>query len=79
MDFALGSHPLFEVAKVTKNIAIRPYLLNATARMLGFLVAHVSGSRMVAPECVAFLQKEQLGRLRSLVLSVKKGHLSLDL
>jgi poly-beta-1,6-N-acetyl-D-glucosamine synthase len=79
MDFALGSHPLFEVAKVTKNIAIRPYLLNATARMLGFLVAHFSGSRMVAPECVAFLQKEQLGRLRSLVLSVKKGHLSLDL
>jgi poly-beta-1,6-N-acetyl-D-glucosamine synthase len=79
MDFALGSHPLFEVAKAARNIAIRPYLLNATVRMLGFLVAHISGKRMVSSECVAFLQKEQIGRLRSFILSVRKGRLSLDL
>jgi len=68
MDFALGSHPLFEVAKVAKMSATPPYLLNALLRMLGFLVAHVSGRRMVSPACVEFLQQEQLGRLWALVL-----------
>lgn len=67
MDFALGSHPLFEVAKVAKMSATPPYLLNALLRMLGFLVAHVSGRRMVSPACVEFLQQEQLARLRALV------------
>jgi poly-beta-1,6-N-acetyl-D-glucosamine synthase len=79
MDFALGSHPLFEAAKMAKMSAIPPYLLNAQVRMLGFLVAHILGKRMVSPECVAFLQKEQLGRLWSFVLAVKRGHLSVDL
>jgi glycosyltransferase involved in cell wall biosynthesis len=68
MDFALGSHPLFEVAKVAKMSATPPYLLSALLRMLGFLVAHVSGKRMVSPACVEFLQQEQLGRLWTLVL-----------
>jgi len=68
MDFALGSHPLFEVAKVAKMSATPPYLLNALLRMLGFLIAHVSGRRMVTPACVEFLQQEQLGRLWALVL-----------
>ena len=69
MDFALGSHPLFEVAKMAKMSATPPYLLNALSRMLGFLVAHVSGKRMVSPACVEFLQQEQLGRLWAFVLS----------
>ncbi len=68
MDFALGSHPLFEVAKVAKMSVTPPYLLNALLRMLGFLAAHVSGRRMVPPACVEFLQQEQLGRLWALVL-----------
>lgn len=79
MDFALGSHPLFEAAKVAKMSATPPYVLNALVRMLGFLVAHIRGKRMVSYECVAFLQKEQLGRLRSFLLSVKRGHLTFDL
>lgn len=68
MDFALGSHPLFEAAKVARMSATPPYLLNALLRMLGFLVAHVSGKRMVSRACVEFLQQEQLGRLRAFVL-----------
>jgi len=75
MDFALGSHPLFEVAKAAKEWATPPYLLNCLARMLGFLVAHVSRKRMVPPAFVEFLQKEQLGRLWAFVPSAyKKQH-----
>jgi hypothetical protein len=74
MDFALGSHPLFELAKLAKMTATRPYLLHATTRMLGFLAAHVFGKRMVPPPFVAFLQKEQLGRLWTFMPSShKKG------
>jgi poly-beta-1,6-N-acetyl-D-glucosamine synthase len=72
MDFALGSHPLFEVAKVAQMSTTPRYLLNALVRMLGFLVAHASRKRMVPSASVAFLQREQLGRLRSLVLSAHK-------
>jgi hypothetical protein len=78
MDFAVGSHPLFEVAKMVKMSATRPYVLNAVVRMLGFLVAFFQGKRMVSPECVAFVQGEQLGRLRSLLLSSRRRHVSLD-
>lgn len=72
MDFALGSHPLFEIAKVAKMSATPPYLLNALLRMLGFLVAHVYGKRMVPPAFVAFLQREQLGRLWTFVPSARE-------
>jgi poly-beta-1,6-N-acetyl-D-glucosamine synthase len=69
MDFALGSHPIFEVAKMAKMSTIPPYFLGALLRMLGFFVAHVSGKRMVSSACLEFLQQEQLGRLRTFVLS----------
>lgn len=64
-DFAFGSHPIFELAKVFRQCMSPPYLVGALVRMLGFLVAHLFGERMVPPEFVAFLRKEQLGRLRS--------------
>jgi GT2 family glycosyltransferase len=79
MDFAVGSHPLFETAKVARMSTTPPYVLNGLARMLGFVVAHIIAKRRVSPECVAFLRREQLGRLWSFVLSVKRGHLTFDL
>lgn len=73
-DFALGSHPIFEFAKVARRIVSRPYLVGALARMLGFLVAHISGKRLVPLECITFLRKEQLGRLwSSLVLAGRRS------
>lgn len=67
MDFALGSHPLFEVAKLAKMSTTPPYLLHTLLRMLGFLMALCSRKRMVSPACVEFLQQEQLGRLWAFV------------
>jgi glycosyltransferase involved in cell wall biosynthesis len=63
MDFALGSHPLFELVKVARRIFWPPYVVGAAARLAGFLMAHVSGKRMVPPEFVAFLRREQMSRL----------------
>jgi glycosyltransferase involved in cell wall biosynthesis len=64
-DFSLGSHPMFELAKVARRIAWRPYVLGALARLLGFVMAHICGKRMVPPDFVAFLRKEQMARLWS--------------
>jgi Glycosyl transferase family 2 len=62
-DFCLGSHPLFELGKVAKRISWPPYLLGAMARLLGFLTAHFCEKRMVPPDFVEFLRKEQMARL----------------
>ena len=64
-DFSLGSHPLFELAKVAKRIVWRPYVVGALARLSGFLMAHIYGKRVVPPDFIAFLRKEQTARLLS--------------
>jgi hypothetical protein len=75
MDFALGSHPLFEVAKLARMCATPLNVLNALARMLGFLHAHISGKRMVPPAFIDYLQREQLGRLSPFLSAAKREHL----
>lgn len=72
-DFALGSHPVFELAKVSKRLWSRPYLLGALARLLGFVIAHVSVDRMVPPDVVRFLRKEELARLWSIASLLLRG------
>ena len=64
-DYSLGSHPLFEFAKLARRVTWRPYVIGALARLLGFVVAHFSRERMVPADFVAFLRKEQLARLWS--------------
>jgi biofilm PGA synthesis N-glycosyltransferase PgaC len=64
-DYAFGSHPLFEMVKVVRRIAWRPYVIGAVARLSGFVVAHFVCKRMVPPDFVAFLRKEQMTRLYS--------------
>jgi biofilm PGA synthesis N-glycosyltransferase PgaC len=63
MDFAVGSHPVFQLAKLARRILWRPYFLGALARLLGFLMAYIVGKRMVPPEFVAYLREEQMERL----------------
>jgi glycosyltransferase involved in cell wall biosynthesis len=72
-DFVLGSHPLFELAKVSKRILSRPYVLGAVARLLGFVIAHVCVDRMVPPDVVRFLRKEELARLWSVASLLRQG------
>jgi glycosyltransferase involved in cell wall biosynthesis len=65
MDFALGNHPLFELARVIRRVPSKPYFVSAAARLLGFGVAHISGRRMVPEDFIAYLRREQLNRLRT--------------
>ena len=65
MDFSLGNHPLFELARVIRRVPARPYFVSAAARLLGFGLAHISGRRMVPQDFIAYLRREQLSRLWS--------------
>lgn len=72
-DFAFGSHPLFEIAKIGKRMLSRPYFVGAIARSLGFAVAHFTIQRIVPPDVVLFLRREELARLCSIPLLLTRG------
>jgi poly-beta-1,6-N-acetyl-D-glucosamine synthase len=64
MDFSLGSHPLFEIAKLLRRVPARPLVLGALARLCGFVSAYLRGNRrMVSREFQEFLRKDEMARL----------------
>ena len=72
-DYSLGSHPIFELAKLARRVTWRPYVIGALARLSGFIAAHFSRERIVPPDFVAFLRKQQMARLWSDPLALSKG------
>ena len=65
MDYGLGSHPLFEIARLGRRLGAPPVVLGAFARLGGFLWAYARGEkRIVSKEFVEFLRKEEMHRLR---------------
>lgn len=65
MDFSLGCHPFFEIAKCISRLGRQPYGIGALARLWGFFWASCKGEeRSVSAEFIAFLREEQKSRLR---------------
>jgi poly-beta-1,6-N-acetyl-D-glucosamine synthase len=64
MDYALGSHPLFEIIKCLRRMPEKPFFVGGSARLLGFLWSYICrDARPVSDEFVAFLRKEQKERM----------------
>jgi glycosyltransferase involved in cell wall biosynthesis len=64
-DYALGTHPLFEMFKIARRVRSKPYVLGSAAEFAGFVHAYFKREkRVVPPDFIAFLRKEQLARLR---------------
>jgi len=64
MDYSLGSHPVFEIAKTLKRLHCRPFVVGAGVRLSAFVAAGIRREkRAVSPEFIQYLQAEQLGRL----------------
>jgi poly-beta-1,6-N-acetyl-D-glucosamine synthase len=71
MDFYMGTHPLFEIVKMARRMADKPYVVAAAVRFSGFVSAYCRRlPRQVPPEFVDYLRKEQLTRLRSTFLGI---------
>ncbi|HEX4487709.1 MAG TPA: glycosyltransferase family A protein [Terriglobales bacterium] len=68
MDYALGSHPLFELVKCVRRIPEYPWLIGALTRLATFLWCYCRReSRPVSSEFMRFLRNEQVDRLRAML------------
>jgi glycosyltransferase involved in cell wall biosynthesis len=66
MDFSLGSHPLFEIARLGRRIRSRPRVLGAFVRLCGFAWAACRREkRIVSDQFVRHLRAEETARLRN--------------
>ena len=67
MDYSMGVHPLFEIAKLLARVLRQPYVPAPLFRLIAFLYAYCRGeTRPVSKEFMAFMRKEQFERLRVL-------------
>ena len=74
-DFSLGSHPLFEIAKLARRVWSPPYVLGAFVRLCAFAGAYCrTEKRPVSEEFVKYLRREQLRRLRHFGRSLLPGY-----
>jgi GT2 family glycosyltransferase len=64
MDYAVGSHPLFEVVKCIRRVSERPFLVRALFRLLGFTWCGIRGEqKTISADIVDYLRREQMKRL----------------
>lgn len=64
MDYYLGTHPVYEMARLIRRLPGKPFAVGSLVRFAGFIYAYVSGQkREVSPEFMRFLRKEQMQRL----------------
>jgi poly-beta-1,6-N-acetyl-D-glucosamine synthase len=68
MDYAFGSAPLFEFFKCCGRLLGKPFLIGAMTRFGGFAWSYIRrDKRPVSNEFIAFLRKEQMSRVSSLL------------
>jgi glycosyltransferase involved in cell wall biosynthesis len=66
MDWAFGSHPIFEVFKCARRIKVKPYFIFAGFVFIGFFSSYLTlRNREIGQEIVNYLRREQLNRLLS--------------
>jgi glycosyltransferase involved in cell wall biosynthesis len=67
-DYALGSHPVFQIIKSSTKIKQKPYLLSAVTRMVGFFWQYLRArERAVDNDFINYLRKEQSQKLNKML------------
>ena len=65
LDYALGSHPLWEVCRVLYQMTKRPWLLGGMMIATGYAFAALTrAKRPISEELVRFRRREQMARLK---------------
>ncbi len=69
-DFFLGGHPLWQVCRGTFQMTKKPYVVGGVFLLLGYFCSWVTRrERSVSPELMAFHRREQMTRLKHLLVS----------
>jgi len=67
-DYTVGNHPAWELARVIYQLKNRPAVLGGVSLGLGYLWSFVRRAEVpLSAELVAFVQREQLARLKKLL------------
>ncbi len=70
-DYYLGGHPVWELFRVTYRAAKQPFLIGGLALGLGYCWAFLRRTpRSVSQELMAFHRKEQMAKLKAILISV---------
>ena len=71
-DYALGGHPVWQIARSAYQMTKRPRLVGGTLLLCGYFIAAVSGAqKSVSKELLRFNRREQLLRLRRRLQGVR--------
>lgn len=63
-DYYLGNHPLWQLVRMFYQMKYPPYVVGGLALFAGYAVSALAGRKKpVSDELVAFIRREQLGRL----------------
>jgi glycosyltransferase involved in cell wall biosynthesis len=74
-DYALGSHPLWQLFRTPYQMTRKPYVIGGLATLAGyFSSAFKRTARPVSPELVAFRRREEMKRLREFFLGKTLKH-----
>lgn len=73
-DYSVGNHPLWQFSRMFYQMANQPYVVGGLAMGLGYAWSMVRGVEIpVSPELVAFVRREQMGRLRRVIARKPKS------
>lgn len=73
-DYYLGGHPLWQIFRACFQMGRSPYFVGGMCLLLGFCWAYLTNvERVVTPELMHFHQREQMQRLRRIVLRVRRS------
>jgi len=68
IEYRIGYHPIFEIAKCVSRIRQRPYFFGSLFRLTGYCYSFLRREHLVlSRDVITYLRCEQLGKLKSLV------------
>lgn len=68
-DYSFGNHPVWELFRTAYQMTLPPYLLGGLALGMGYFHSMVQRTqKSVSPELVAFTRREQMLRLKKLIV-----------
>lgn len=73
-DYYLGGHPLWALLRAVSQMRHKPYVIGGICLLLGYMTSAARRiERPVSPELLQFCRKEQMQRLRSMLLNAIKS------
>jgi hypothetical protein len=79
-DYSVGNHPLWELFRAAYQMKRRPFILGGVMIGAGFASSLIKGEEIpLSPALVAFVQEEQMQRLKNLFAGRRNRQKNRDL